>query len=334
MSKLCLPPRIFLAALLGALTPTVLVAQSSALRLVQTIPLPGVEGRIDHFGVDAKGRRLFVSALGNHTLEVLDLSAGQRVKSIGGLKEPQGVVYVPEVRRIFVADGDDGTCRIFDGTSFRLKDTIHFSSDADNVRYDAPADRVYVGYGEGALGILDAATGKRLGDIPLRGHPESFQLEKSGRRIFVNVPTADHSIAVVDREKRAVIATWFLEARSNFPMALDEADNRLMVVARAPARLIVLDITSGEAVDSVPTVGDADDLYYDAARRRLYISGGEGFIDTVQQDDPDHYQSLGRIETAPGARTSYFLPELKRLYVAVPHREQQAAEIRVYETQP
>jgi hypothetical protein len=323
-----------MAALLAALTPKALVAQSSALRLVQTIPLPGVEGRIDHFGVDAEGRRLFVSALGNHTLEILDLSAGHRVKSIGGLKEPQGVMYVPEAHRIFVADGDDGTCRSFDGSSYRLKDTIHFSSDADNIRYDAAAKQVYVGYGEGALGVLDAATGKKLGDIPLRGHPESFQLERSGPRIFVNVPTADHSIAVVDRAKRAVIATWYLEARSNFPMALDEADQRLMVVARAPARLVVLDIVSGKAVASVPTVGDADDLFYDATLKRLYISGGEGFIDTFQQEDPDHYQSLGRLATAPGARTSYYLSELKRLYLALPHRGQQTAEIRVYETQP
>jgi hypothetical protein len=334
MSRLYLTGRVSLAALLTALAPQALVAQSSALRLVETIPLPGVEGRIDHFGADAKGYRLFVSALGNHTVEVVDLTVNRRVKTIGGLKEPQGVMYVPEAHQIFVGDGDDGTCRIFDSRSYRLKETIHFSSDADNIRYDAAAKRIYVGYGEGALGVLDAATGKRLGDVPLRGHPESFQLEKSGPRIFVNVPTADHSIAVVNREKRAVIATLFLEARSNFPMALDEADQRLMVVARAPARLVVLDINSGKAVASVPTAGDADDLFYDAARKRLYISGGEGFIDTFQQEDPDHYQSLGRIKTAPGARTSYFLPELGRLYLAVPHRGQQAAEIRVYEAPP
>jgi DNA-binding beta-propeller fold protein YncE len=325
---------LLLVALLAALTPKVQLAQRSALRLVQTIPLPGVEGRIDHFSADAKGYKLFVSALGNHTVEVLDLTVSRRVKAIGGLKEPQGVLYVPEANQIFVADGGDGTCRLFDGRSYRLKGTIHFSSDADNVRYDTAAKRVYVGYGEGALGILDAATGKRLGDVPLRGHAESFQLERSGPRIFVNVPTADHSIAVVDRVKRSVIATWFLEARSNFPMALDEADQRLIVVARTPARLIVLDSVSGKAVASVPTVGDADDLFYDTARKRLYVSGGEGFIDTFQQEDPDHYRPLERIKTALGARTSYFLPELNRLYLAVPHRGQQAAEIRVYETQP
>lgn len=326
--------RVFLASLVVALTPELIVAQSSALRLVQTIPLPGVEGRIDHFGADVKGHRLFVSALGNHTVEVVDLTANRRVKTVGGVKEPQGVLYVPEARQLFVADGDDGTCRIFDSNSFRLKDTVHFSSDADNIRYDAALKQVFVGYGEGALGLLDAVTGKRLGDIPLRGHPESFQLEKSGPRIFVNVPTADHSIAVVDRLKRGVIATWFLEARSNFPMALDEANQRLMVVARSPARLIVLDTRSGRAVTSVPTVGDADDVFYDAALRRIYISGGEGFIDTFQQEDPNHYRPLGRIETAPGARTSYFIAELKRLYLAVPHRGQQAAQIRAYETKP
>ncbi len=325
---------LLLAALLAAWASKAQVAEGPALRLVQTIPLPGVEGRIDHFGADVKGARLFVSALGNHTLEVLNLNAGKPVKSIGALKEPQGVAYVPESQRIFVADGDDGTCRIFDGNSYQLKETIHFSSDADNVRYDAAQKQVYVGYGEGGLGILDAVTGRKLGDIPLRGHPESFQLEKSSPRIFVNVPTADHSIAVADRGKRAVVATWGLEARANFPMALDEVNERLMVVSRSPARLIVLETSSGKAVASVPTVGDADDVFYDAALKRIYISGGEGYLDIFQQEDPDHYQSLGRIKTASGARTSYFVPELKRLYLGVPHRGQQTAEVRVYEVQP
>src|SRR5215831_11583218 len=297
---------VVLALLGAALAPKAQFAQSSALRLAQTIPLPGVEGRIDHFGVDANGYKLFVSALGNHTVEVLDLRAGRRVRSIGGLKEPQGVLYVQEAHQVFVADGDDGTCTIFDSRSYRLKETIHFRGDADNIREDAALKQVFIGYGGGALGILDAVTGKRLRDIPLRGHPESFQLEQSGPRIFVNVPTADHTIAVVDRQKHTVIATWFLEARSNFPMALDEANRRLMVAARSPARLVVLDTSSGRAVASLPTVGDADDLFYDAALRRIYISGGEGFIDTFQQEDPDHYRPLGRITTALGARTSYF----------------------------
>ena len=301
------------------------------LSLVQTIPLPGVEGRIDHLGVDVAGQRLFVSALGNNTLEVLDLRAGKRLTSITGLREPQGVYYVPGVNRIFVANGDDGTCRIFDGASYKQIDTVALSSDADNVRYEAVQNQIYVGYGDGALGVLNAATGRKIADIPLRGHPESFRLETSGPRIFVNIPTADHTIAVIDRLKRAVVATWTLEAQANFPMTLDEADHRLLVVTRRPARLVAIDTGSGKTTASVPTVGDADDAFYDSARKRVYVSGGEGFIDVLDRTDPDHFRPAGRIPTASGARTSLFVPELNRLYVAVPHRGNQQAEIRVYE---
>ena len=308
--------------------------ESNALRQVQTVPLPNVEGRIDHMGVDVQAQRLFVAALGNNTVEVLDLPTGKRLTSIKGLREPQGVFFVPKENRLFVANGDDGTCRVFDGTSYRLITTVKFPSDADNVRYDATPNQVYVGYGEGALGVLDAASGKKLADIALRAHPESFRLEESGPRIFVNLPNANHTIAVVDRAKRSVTETWQLEAQANFPMALDEADRRLLVVTRRPPLLVVLNTESGKQVSSNPTVGDADDAFYDAAHKRVYISGGEGFIDVFDQHGPDEYKPFGRIPTASGARTSLFVPELDRLYLAVPHRGTQGAEIRVYEPQP
>jgi DNA-binding beta-propeller fold protein YncE len=309
-------------------------ADNAVLRLVQTIPLPAVEGRIDHLDVDVQGQRLFVSALGNNTLEVLDLAAGKRLRSITGLKEPQGVYYVPALNRIFVANGDDGTCRIFDGSSYNQLDTVNYASDADNCRYDAAQKQIYVGYGEGALGILDAATGHKLADIKLPAHPESFRLEESGPRVFVNLPEAGHTIVVVDRVRRAVVATWMLEAAANFPMILDEPDHRLLVVTRRPALLTALDTESGRTVASYSTVGDADDAFFDARHRRIYVSGGEGFIDVFEQRDPDHYQSAGRIATAAGARTSVFVPKLNRLYVAVPHRGRQGAEVRVYEAGP
>ncbi len=317
-----------------AFAATLQSAELNALRQVQTIPLPGVEGRIDHFGVDVQGQRLFVSALGNNTLEVLDLQHGNRLTSIKGLREPQGVLFVPEEDKLFVANGDDGTCRVFDGSSYELLATVNFASDADNVRYDPERKQIYVGYGEGALGILDTTTGQKVGDIPLRAHPESFQLEKSGSRIFVNLPNANHTIAVVDRSKGSVVAAWPVEAQANFPMALDEADHRLFVVTRKPATLVVLDSGSGKRVASYPAVGDADDLFYDAVRKLVYISGGEGFIDIFAQSNPDHYHPAGRIPTASGARTSLFVPELNRLYLAVPHRGNQPTEIRVYEPEP
>ncbi|MGE5444826.1 MAG: YncE family protein [Ignavibacteriales bacterium] len=171
------------------------------LRLIQTIPLPNVGGRIDHLAVDIKGQRLFIAALGNNTLEVLDLRAAKRIHSITGLHEPQGVVYIPEVKKIFVANGGDGRLEIFDSDSFKLINSVKFSDDADNIRYDAVTKHIYVGYGDGALGIIDAKSGKHIGDIKLEGHPESFQIENPGTRVFVNIPAANH-IAVVDREKR------------------------------------------------------------------------------------------------------------------------------------
>jgi DNA-binding beta-propeller fold protein YncE len=309
-------------------------AVPDVLHPVETISLPNVEGRIDHLSVDVQGQRLFVSALGNNTLEVLDLRESKRLTSIKGLREPQGVFFVPRENKLFVANGDDGTCRIFDAGSYNLLATINFPSDADNVRYDVTENQIYVGYGEGALGVLDAATGKKVADIALNAHPESFRLEQSGPRIFVNLPNANHTIAVVDRVKHSVIATWPLQAAANFPMVLDDANHRLLVVTRRPARLVVLDSESGKQVASYPSVGDADDLFYDAAHKRVYISGGEGFIDIFAQRSPDDYQLMGRSPTPAGARTSLFVPELDRLYLAVRHRGNQKAEIRVYEAKP
>ncbi len=323
-----------LVFLVGVLALPVAIQAAEPLRFIQKIHLPSVEGRIDHMSVDVQGQRLFVSALGNNTLEVLDLKAGQRLARLTGLREPQGVFFVPKDNKIFVANGDDGTCKVFDGSSYKLLATVNFSSDADNIRYDPSQRQIYVGYGEGALGILDVTTGQKVRDIPLLAHPESFQLERSGSRIFVNLPDANHTVVVVDRSKGSVIATWGLAEQANFPMALDELNRRLFIVTRRPARLVVLDTDSGKPVADYPVVGDADDVFYDAARKRVYISGGEGFIDIFGQRDRHHYQLSSRLPTRSGARTSLFVPELNRLYLAVPQRENQGAEIRVYEAQP
>jgi DNA-binding beta-propeller fold protein YncE len=327
--------RVFLSLIgLIALAVATEAGESAALKLVQTIPLPNVEGRIDHMAVDLKGQRLFVAALGNNTVEIIDLREGKRFHSITGLHEPQGVAFIPEFNKIFVANGKSGACDIFDAASLKLVKSVKFSDDADNVQYDAAARRVYVGYGSGALGIIDAATGDHLDDIKLDGHPESFQLEKSGRRIFVNVPTSQ-KVAVVDREKRTVMAAWpVAEARANFPMALDEDHHRLFVGARQPAKLVVFDTESGRPVGNLDIPDDADDIFYDAARRQIYISGGEGVIGILRQNDTDHYTMVGKVPTAAGARTSFFVPEHNRLYLAVPHRGKQRAEIRIYEPRP
>ena len=196
---------------------------SPPLKLVGTIPMVGVAGRIDHLAVDLKGHRLFVSALGNDTVEVLDLASGKDIHSIKGMHEPQGVFFVPESNRIFIANGDDGSVKVLDGSSYRVLSIVHFSSDADDIRYDAANKLIFVGYGTGGVGALDAITGRELGKVKLRGHAEAFEVENGGARIYVNVPAA-REIAVVDWNRRSVIQRWPMEKyRDNFPMAFDKA---------------------------------------------------------------------------------------------------------------
>jgi len=323
------------ALLLGALA--ILTAgsthgqESVPLRLVQTIPLPNVAGRIDHLAVDLKGHRLFVAALGNDSVEVIDLPTGTRVRSLTGFHEPQGVAFIESLGRLFVSNGHSGAVNSLDGENLQPLGAVKFPGDADNVRYDAAAGQLYVGYGDGALGIVDAKDGKQVGEVKLTGHPESFQLENAGSKIFVNVPNAGQ-VAVVDRPTRQVVTTWALaDARANFPMDLDEANHRLFVGFRQPAKVIVLDTESGKVVASLDCAGDADDLFYDRERKRIYLSGGEGFVDVFAQRDADHYALNIKIPTAAGARTSMLVPLLNRFFLAVPHRGTQAAEIRVYD---
>lgn len=307
--------------------------ESAALRLVQEIPLPGVEGRLDHFTVDTKRKRVIFSALGNNTVEIVDVFAARRIHSITGLSEPQGVLYLSEFNKLFVANAADGTVKVFDGTTFHLLDTINFGEDPDNLRYDASTKRVYVGYGDGAIGAVDATNNKRLNvDYKLEEHPESFQLEAKGARIFVNVAAKKH-VAVIDRTTGAVTKWELGGAGANFPMALDEANHRLFIGTRKPSRLMVFDTNSGKAVANLPAAGDMDDLFYDAARKRIYIPGGEGFISVYQQNDPDHYEIMAKIPSSIGARTGAFYVQRDRLYLAVPAHASLGAELWVFEAQ-
>jgi YVTN family beta-propeller protein len=295
---------------------------------VQAVALPGVERRIDHFAVDPAGNRLFVAALGNGTLEVLDIAGGKRITSIPDLKEPQGVAYLPSVHRIVVAMRGGGV-KAFDDRDYKLATTMPGMSDADNLRIDSPKGQLYVGYGEGALGVIDPATMTRIADIDLPGHPESFRLEETGPRIFVNVPDTKE-ILIVDRAQRSIVAHIPLgKLLNNYPMSLDENGHRLFVAVRQPAELLVFDTTSNKQIAAVPCVGDSDDLFYDAKRDRVYVVGGEGFVDTFDASPSGKYARIGRLATRPGARTGLWSPELDRLFVASPHRDGHQAEIHV-----
>lgn len=304
------------------------VMAAQTLTLSRTILLPGVEGRIDHFSLDADGERLFVAALGNNTVEVIDLKAGKVIRSISGFPEPQGILYLPEFHRLYVANGGDGTLQIFDGATFALITTLPLGNDADNLRYDSSAKTIYVGYGSGALGIVDAEKNTIVGKIPLPAHPESFQLEKNGTRIFVNVP-GSHKISVADRATRQSLASWSLGwVAANFPMALDDDNHRAFVPCRLPARLLVFDTQSGREIAKLNLHGDCDDVFYDGTRRQIYASCGEGFIDVFSQTDADHYTLKESIKTAGKARTCLF--ENQHLYLAVPRRGNEPAQIREY----
>jgi hypothetical protein len=306
--------------------------------LTEAIPLENAKGRFDHFAMG--GGKLFVAALGSNAVEVINIGGRTLERTITGVPYAQGIAFSPETNKLFVASGQ-GKVYIFDGKSFEQIATVDFQGGADNMRYDAATKRVYVGCGDdektGAIGMIDATTSQRLEEeYKLGGEPESFQLEKAGPNIYVNVPDLKQ-VVVVNRDTKA-ITHWPLEGmESNFPMALDEADHRLFIGLHVPPRLAVIDTTSGHTVAVLPSVQDTDDLYFDAARKRVYMPGGQGFIYAFQMTDPDHYKLLSKIPTAIGARTAgYYGKQGKgfdRFYLAVPARGSQSAEVRIYTVQ-
>jgi DNA-binding beta-propeller fold protein YncE len=318
---------VFLLALLRAVSAS--AEDPGSLRLEKEIPLPGVEGRIDHFSADVAGQRLFVAALENGSVEILDTRRGERIAEIKGLKEPQGLYYDSKTERLYVATGGDGKLRVYEGKALTALKTLEFGDDADNVRYDRLTGDIWVGYGNGGIGIVNS-TGEKVGSVELGAHPESFQFDQSGDRVYANVPN-QFAISVIDRKNRVAVTKWGLGfSFANYPMALDENGKRLFAGCRLPARLVVLDTSSGRIVTTLPTVGDTDDVFYDAARRLIYVIGGEGSVEVLWQRDPDHYDRVEKITTAPGARTGFLSQNSGRLYVAVPHRGSQAAKVLVY----
>ncbi len=306
----------------------------AGLRLAATIPFEMVKGRIDHMAIDAEGKRLYVAALDNSTLEAIDLAAGSVTDRAIGLSEPQGVAIEPKTGRVVVSCGGDGTVRFFDPSGLDKVAEAALGTDADNVRVDAEG-RVWVGYGNGGLAVLEG--GKIAKRIRLAEHPEAFQLEAKGKRAFVNVPKAQR-VQVVDRVAGTVIADWKFDGETDpqdaYPMALDEAKHRLWLGFRNPARLVVLDTESGKRVATVEISEDVDDIWIDDAKGVGYLSCGAGFVDVVKRVDADRYERTARLDTAAGARTSLFVPSTGRLYVAVPKRANQTPEIRVFDTRP
>jgi len=304
-------------------------AQTTAPLAVESkISLGDIRGRIDHLTVDIKRQRLYVAELGNDTVGVVDLSGRKTIRALTGLKEPQGIGYVSSTDTVYVANSSDGSVKLFQGPDLKVAGSIDLGDDADNVRVNDVSQQVVVGYGDGALAILDAVSHAKIATIPLKAHPESFRIEATGRRIYVNVPRA-HEIAVVDQGARKQIAAWPTgELTANFPLALDESHQRVLAVFRHPARLAVFQAQGGSRVASAQTCGDSDDLFIDAKRSLVYVICGEGYVDVFAARG-ESYTSLGRIATRPGARTGLFVPEIDRLLVAARASASESAAVWV-----
>jgi len=299
----------------------------SVLELESKVPLGVVNGRIDHLALDPSRKHVFIAELQNNSVGVVDLGSGRLVHRITGLSEPQGVGYVPSVDMLLVANGGDGSVRMFKGGDFTLSGLQALDGDADNVRVDAETGYVYVGYGAGALAVIDPATRMKIKDIELPAHPESFQINRATRQIFVNLPNAG-SIVVLAEMGNAPRATWSTgNDQGNFAMTLDEENQRVLVVFRNPPKLSARDMRTGAVIAEYDTCRDVDDIFVDAKRRRIYVTCGDGFIDVLNASD---YVRLARITTRPGARTSLFIPPLERLAVAAPASGREPAELWIY----
>lgn len=346
-------PALHLASLALAQT-------SSTLELKGRIPLAKVEGRMDHVGVDVTGERLFAAAFDNNTVEVIDLKAGLQAHTITNLVHPQQTYFDAASNHLFVSSEGDGSVKVFDGSTFQLVATTQLSTDADNMRFDARNKHLVVAYGgekflngqvargqglkDGALAILDTG-GKKVGQIPTDGHPESLAVEKSGARVFTNVPDKKE-IVVGDLANYTVLAHWALPGCENYPMALDEDHHRVFVMCRATGNLLALDSESGKQVASVPLTPSAssDDMFYDAGKGRIYVLAriiqkdnprrpGSGIIDVFQQKDADHYERIESLQSGFAAQTGLFVPEWNKLFVATRHQPGGAGgEVLVYET--
>jgi YVTN family beta-propeller protein len=305
---------------------------NKGLQLVASIQLPNVNGRIDHLAYDSRNQTVFVAALGNNTVEVVDLKSKKVIHTIKGLHEPQGIRYIPENNIVIVANGENGECDVYNADTYQLITTIKMpAGDADNVRYDVNTGKIFVGYGDGGIAVIDAKTFKQLADIKLPAHPESFQLSTGSKKIFVNIPDAQ-ILVTIDLDKYTIIDKWKIEiAKENFPIALDETNHRLFLGCRNPAKLLVINIVSGNIITQIDIDSDTDDVFYDSPSKQIFVSCGGGYVDIIKQSGTDKYEVTSRIESRAGARTSLFVPELNHLIVAAPARSGSDAQLMIYE---
>lgn len=300
------------------------------LQLEKVIPLPKVSGRIDHLDINIKDQIIYVAALGNNSLEIVNLKQNKDIHSIRGLDEPQGVGYIPQTNEIFVANGGSGTCYFYNAYTYRKTGTVQLSSDADDVYYDSASHKIYVGYGNGGIAAIDVNSHQQTGDAKLPVHPERFQLDRTLGEIFVNLPSA-HAIGVIDVKQMKLIDKWKIKSlNSNFPMALDSLHHHILVGYRQPATLAILDAKTGKLIATSTMAGDADDMYYDQENGRIYVSGGSGYMDIFTHQDQNSYVKIAHIASRNGARTSLLAPNLHLFILAERANGEKEAKLVAY----
>jgi DNA-binding beta-propeller fold protein YncE len=327
-------PRRFvaLAAIVASLSlANPALAADPSLELVQTIVLKGKAGKLDHLALDAKRERLFLANTANGTLDIVDLKAGKLLKQIPGQAGIQGIAYASDLDRVFVGLGGGGLCNVYSGDEYKPLKTIKFSGDADNTRYDPATHLTFVAHDEKALGIIDAKTYAVSPDVKLPGTAEGFQIESARPRLYLNIPSPSQ-VLVIDTAKKEIIAKYLVKMASGaHPLALDEANKRIFLGCRTEPMVVVMDSETGKEIASVAIPKDIDDLYYDAKRKKLYASCGEGFLTVIRQVSADKYELEEKISTVKSAKTSLFAADASRLYLAVPRQpNQEGPEIRVY----
>jgi DNA-binding beta-propeller fold protein YncE len=301
--------------------------EKEKIALVAKISLPTVSERMDHITFDPEHRLAFISAWGNNTVEVVNIETGQLVHSITDLREPQGILYIPSLKKLIVANGGSGDCIFFDAATYKQVAVVPLKKDADNIRYDETSHLLYVGHGSGAIAVIDADSAKLIADIPLDQHPEAFQLSKRHDRIYINVPDADE-IEVAQLSTNQVIEKWKnVNASWNFPMALDEQNNHLFVGCRHQPKLRMINTTTGEDISFPKCSGDADDLFF--LDSLVFLSAGGGYIDVFRANNKE-LVVVNHIATVTGARTSLLLPSEKKFLLAVPKHGQTPAALWVY----
>lgn len=306
---------LMLAVSAAAGQPIAYAEDPEPLQLEAKIPLGEVSGRIDHMAVDLQRKRLFVAELENNSLGIVDLAGHKLVRTIDGFKGPQGVGYVPANDTLYVANGGDGSLRMFEGQDYAAAGKIDLGDDADNIRVDNVGDRVFVSHRGKMVAAIDSVTRRKISGVTLNGNVESFQLDPASKRMFVNL-SDQPAIAVVDRDSMQLTATWRLTgAGDNYAMTLDPDAKRVLVAFRRPAKLGAISMTDGSVAALVDACADVDDMFLDRKRQRVYITCGEGFIDVFDTKGND-YPRLAHIATIPGARTSLLIPDLNRFVVA------------------